>query len=111
MRNVMLLLFIVGCGGGSGVDESKRIVDLSESEIDDVCTYVLAEQGGARTEECEDEDGNLFTVEFPDFDECVEFLLSYEECDATVRQEEECAEKLGDNPCDDPAACRASDDC
>ena len=54
----------------------------------------------------------LFTVDFYDFDGCVEDLLSYpEECPATVRQEEECAEKLGDNPCDDPAACHASDDC
>lgn len=94
-----------------GVDSDKLIAELSETEIDDLCTYILAEQGGARTETCEDADGE-FTVDFPDFDECVETLLAYgEECPATVRQEEECAEKLGDDPCDDPAACHAADDC
>ncbi|MFN0248305.1 MAG: hypothetical protein ACKV2T_15545 [Kofleriaceae bacterium] len=112
MHRVLLVALMLAACGGSGVDSDKLIVELSETEIDDVCTYILAEQGGARTEQCEDEEGNAFTVEFYDFDGCVDSLLSYsEECPATVRQEEECAEKLGVDPCDDPAACHAADDC
>jgi hypothetical protein len=84
---------------------------LSEAEIDDLCGYIIEEQGGARTEVCMDDEGE-FDVEFPTLDECIDSLLNYtEDCPSTVRQEEECAEKLGDDPCDDPAACHASDDC
>jgi hypothetical protein len=102
MRNALLLLVLVGCGGGSGVDNSKLIVDLSDSELDDLCGYILDEQNG--TEECPDD--------FETIDDCVAYLTSYsDDCTATVRNEEECAEKLGDDPCSDPAACHASDDC
>jgi hypothetical protein len=108
---LVAIAMLVACGG-SGVDSDKLVVDLSESEINDLCTYILEEQGGARTETCVDEDEVEYEVEFPDFDECVESLLGYiEDCPATVKQEEECAEKLGEDPCDDPAACHASDDC
>lgn len=112
MRRLIVSLAMLAACGGSGVDEDKLIVDLSDDEIDDVCNYVIEQQGGARTEECMDADGVTFTVEFPDFDGCVDELLSYPEgCGATVRNEEECAEKLGKDPCDDPAACHAADDC
>jgi hypothetical protein len=113
MRTLLVAAFatLVACGGGSGIDTDKQVVELTETEIDDLCDYIIEQQGDARTETCMDDEGE-FTVEFPDFDECVDFLLSYsEDCPSTVRQEEECAEKLGDNPCDDPAACHASDDC
>lgn len=111
MRTLLLFAMLAACGG-SGVDQDKLVVELSESEIDDLCTYIIAEQGGARTEVCTDDEGLEYEIEYPTFDECVEFLLGYlEDCPSTVRQEEECAEKLGDDPCDDPAACHASDDC
>lgn len=113
MRTLLLSLALVAaCSGGSGIDGDKRVVDLSDSEIDDLCNYIIEQQGDARSETCTDEDGVDFTVEFPDFDECVDSMLNYSgDCPSTVHQEEECAEKLGDDPCDDPAACHASDDC
>jgi hypothetical protein len=103
---------LVACKDSSGVDSGKLVVTLSDAEIDDLCNYVIDKQGGARTEECDDGKGGTFTVEFPDFDGCVDDLLSYlDDCTATVRQEEECSEKLGDDPCSDPNACHAADDC
>ena len=112
MRTLLLVAFatLAACKG-SGVDSDKLVVDLSESEMNDLCSYIIEQQGDARTEVCMDDDGE-FTVDFPDFDECVDSMLNYvEDCPSTVRQEEECSEKLGDDPCDDPAACHASDDC
>ena len=113
MRRLFLVAFaMLAACGGSGVDSDKLIVELSDTEIDDLCTYIIDQQGPARTEECEDADGVPYTVEFYDFDGCVDSLLGYiAECPATVRQEEECAERLGDDPCADPTACHAADDC
>ena len=113
MRSLLLLAFatLAACGGGSGIAESKLIVDLSDTEIEDLCDYIIEQQGDARTEVCMDDTGE-FTVDFPSFDECVDTLLGYiDGCTATVRQEEECAERLGDDPCADPTACHTADDC
>jgi len=104
---VMALLAVTACGSSSGVDSNKQIFDLTDGEIDDLCDYILEKQGGARTEVCDDGE-----IEYPDHEECVDYLLSYgEDCTATVSDEEECAEQLGDDPCSDPAACHAADDC
>ncbi len=113
MRSVLVLAFatLAACKSGSGIDESKLIIDLSETEIDDLCDYIISQQGDARTEVCMDDTGE-FTVDFPSFDDCVATLLTYTDgCADTVRQEEECAERLGGDPCSDPVACHASDDC
>ena len=113
MRTLLVVAFatLVACDGGSGIDTDRQVVELSEAEIEDLCDYILVQQGEPRTVVCMDDEGE-FTVDFPDFDECVDSLLNYtEDCPSTVRQEEECAEKLGEDPCDDPAACHASDDC
>src|SRR5687768_10597691 len=112
MRRLLFVAFatLAACDG-SGVDSEKLAVELSDTEIDNLCNYIIEKQGGARSVVCMDDEGE-YTVEFPDFDECVDSIVNYsDECPSTVRQEEECAEKLGDDPCDDPAACHASDDC
>ncbi len=113
MRRLLFVAIatLAACKGGSGVDSDKLVIDLSESEIDDLCGYIIDKQGDGGTEVCTSDTGE-FTVSFPTFDECVDSLLNYVDgCPSTVRQEEECAEKLGADPCDDPAACHASDDC
>ena len=59
---MMSLFLIAACGGGggdSGLDENERLSDLSDDEINTLCEWATAEQGGAgKTTDC----GNEMTV-------------------------------------------------
>jgi hypothetical protein len=41
MRNLLLVVAIVGCGGGSGsgIDGNKKLADLTVAELNEECNY------------------------------------------------------------------------
>ena len=87
-----------GGGAGSGVSQSKQIKDLSANELMDLCTWGTAEMGGENNEtDCGDgSTNNTGTVA-----EClVDLESSYETCDITVGNLEECVRALAADPCD-----------
>lgn len=97
---VSLCLVSIGCGGGdegfSGVDVTKRLGDLSAAEMRDVCTWVIAQQGGeGAVHQCENGD----TVTLDTVDECVAERDGFDTCSVTVRQLEECVLAVGEDVC------------
>lgn len=87
-----------GGSGGSGVDGSAAVGDLSTAEAEDLCDY-LASLQNPRTVTCT-VDGQTTTIELgiaddelaDAIDECVDELSAIPDCTATVDQAESCAE-------------------
>lgn len=88
------------CGGGtgSGVSGSKMVVALSDSELTDLCTYLVDVAGPMRTIDC----GGGFTLEVGGgtVAECkADFQATKTaapNCAATVNDTETCIEDLAD---------------
>jgi len=96
-------VFAISCGGssGSGVSSSKLLVDLSVSEEDDLCNYIVDVEDAPRTVTCSD--GSTVTLE--ESTDC-DFSGFTTSCTATVGDAEDCAQALGNDPCNpDLSAC------
>jgi len=89
---------MMACGGssGSGVSGTKRLVDLSASEQDKLCTFQVDAEGGARTVDC----GGGLMVTIHDKTTCLsDFSHISQTCTATVKQAEQCFDAIGMDPC------------
>ena len=99
MRLTGLAFFVLlaGCGSSdnndevsaSGVGNSKKISELSTSDLETVCSWA-----NETVADCPD--GGLATN-----DECVK-LLDESGCTATVRETEDCIEAMAKQSCEDP---------
>jgi hypothetical protein len=101
---------IIGCSSssGSGVTASKKLIELSASEQDKLCTYTVDIEGGPHTVTCSD---GPITVD--DKATCIaNFSGLGAQCTATVDDAEGCAEAMGKDPCNfDFNACTALISC
>jgi hypothetical protein len=111
----LVTVFAFACGGGgsggSGVDGGKRLVDLSDSEITELCEFAFAADP-EREITCSD---GTVTVGQASVAECVqeanESAAAAPNCPVTVSQYEACISALGDQSDADlcefnfPAAC------
>jgi hypothetical protein len=93
-----VLVWCAACGRGSGVDGDRRLVELSESEILDLCKYFADVEGPERTIDC-----GAFNVRrggASSVSGCVSslgaFHSDYPGCEATVDQLEACVEATTD---------------
>ncbi len=99
-------------GGSSGVSGSKRIDQLTASEIADICEWAIDQFPTSVT--CEG-----VTVEISDSlratarSSCESEAQEIDNCDVTVSQVEACLEAEADNFCgdEDPPECAALDAC
>ena len=102
MRLAFALVLAIGCGGGgsgppSDIDMSKKLVDLSPSELAELCTWEADVTGGPRTVDC----GGGTSTTFKSKDQCVTSLgMTPTTCTVTVGQAESCTEVLSTQPCD-----------
>jgi hypothetical protein len=95
----LMVLALVACGGGSssgsGVSSSKKLTELSSSERDALCGYVVSAEGSVRTQVC---DG--FTITTLSATTCTTGLTTVSaSCTATVDNAETCAEAASDDLC------------
>jgi hypothetical protein len=88
-----LSLFACGGGGGSGLDSDKRLSELTEAELLDLCEYII-DEGPSEPVECDD--GVTYTPQTAA--ECAEDAFP-ESCTATVANAEACAEAIGEDVC------------
>ena len=94
-------LLVGACGGddgGSGVDSSKQIKDLTSDEQMSVCEAGIAAQGGAgKMTNC----GNGVTITVKTVADCVMQMGTYKMkgCTATVGQLDTCNAAIGADPC------------
>lgn len=96
----LLLLgsFVVACSDdSSGVSGSKKLADLSSSEIGALCDYTADVQGGyAVSKMC----GDGITITTDTRAECVATLeATAASCTATVENAEACSEAIGEDLC------------
>lgn len=96
--SALLGLMAVACGGGdssSGVDSSKRLVELTPAELMTLCEWSTAEQGGPGSmHEC----GDGATATIDTVAECVSGVGGLSDtCAYTVAQAESC---VGTEPCE-----------
>ncbi|HEU4726520.1 MAG TPA: hypothetical protein VFT22_01465 [Kofleriaceae bacterium] len=98
-----------GSSSGSGVSGSKKLVELSPSDKDKLCSYTVDVEGGAREVDC----GGGLTVTLEDKASCItDFDGLSASCTATVDDAEGCAEAEGKDPCHvDVGACSALFQC
>ena len=99
---IMVGALLVGaCGGddgGSGVDSTKQIKDLSADERMQECEFGVATQGGAgKTTQC----GNGVSVTVKSVSDCVAQMGVYamHGCTATIAQLDACNAAIGADPC------------
>jgi len=87
-----------GSGGGSGVSGSKKIIDLSAGERQDVCELFVDILGPERMVDCGN--GDIRTVGGEDPAECVTELSSLAtgapNCTVTVSQYQACIDAIAD---------------
>ncbi|HVV88016.1 MAG TPA: hypothetical protein VHE35_33475 [Kofleriaceae bacterium] len=116
-QSSILLLSILGalalsaCGGddgggsSSGVDTSKKLVDLSASDKQTFCAWRVATEGGeGHSTDC----GDGITITTGSVAECVSGFDSFSaSCTATVGDAEGCVEASAANECDPGSACDA----
>jgi hypothetical protein len=94
---------VCGCGGervdddsSSGVDSSRRVTELSDEEIADLCDWSSAELGGYGVErECS---GQTVRTQASQ-QECMNSLGSDPSCTATVGDIEKCINALDGDLC------------
>ena len=97
----VLLGALVACGGdsssGSGVDSSKKLVELDATQRQQLCEYMVEAEGGAAASKmC----GDGITVTVKSATDCVTGLSGLSaSCSATVDSAETCAEAAGDDLC------------
>lgn len=91
-------LMVVACGGssGSGVSGTKKLVELTASEQDKLCSFEVEAEGGPRTVDC----GGGTMVTIHDKGTCLaDFSQISPSCTATVKQAEQCFDAIGMDPC------------
>jgi hypothetical protein len=82
-----------GGGGSSGVSGTS-------AEARQLCTYVIAQQGGTREVMCDE----TTTYIIPSVDECASELEAFPDCPALIVSDVEgCARATGPDPCMRPA--------
>ena len=86
------LLLATGCGEGSGVDTSKFIDELTPAELQQLCEWGEAEQGGAREVSC----GENTTTSVKSAAECA---ADTDLPHCTVSNLEDCINSIGGDPC------------
>lgn len=86
-----------GVNGASGVESSKKLTNLSSSEREQLCDFMVDTWGGAQTKVCSDD----ISVTTYDVDNCnAAFLTNLDaSCEATVRNAESCAKAAGVDVC------------
>jgi hypothetical protein len=111
---VFLSLVLMACGGGSGVDDSKKLSDLSADESKDLCEE-LADSFPEKTVDC---DGQMITIGYDKADCAGTIEPPPASCTATAGDVRDCADALSalsdEQVCtatDLPAACAAISDC
>jgi hypothetical protein len=95
---LVLGVLAIGCGAdSSGVDGSKKIIDLSPAERGDVCDYTSDVQGGYGTMKvC----GDGLTLSVKQRMDCITNLEeTVAGCTATVENLEACSEAVGEDLC------------
>jgi len=93
------LCAVAACGGGgSGVSSGKTLVSLSDSEITDLCEYLVDVAGPARTVDCGG--GDTVMIGGGSVSACTTGLKAARtedpSCGATVNDAESCSEDLSD---------------
>jgi hypothetical protein len=98
IASLFLGSFLVACADdSSGVDASKKLADLSASEIGDLCDYTSEVEGGyGASKVC----GDGITITVKSREACVAMLdATVASCPATVENAEACAEAIGEDLC------------
>jgi len=98
LGTVVLGVLVLGCGeDSSGVDGSKRLLDLSATEQGDVCDYTSDVQGGyGSSKVC----GDGITLSVKQRGDCIANLeATVAGCAATVADLEACSEAVGEDLC------------
>src|SRR5262245_18270910 len=89
---------LVACSSssGSGIDSTKKITELTSSERQQLCEYMVEAEGGAHSKMC----GDGLTITVKSATECSAGLSTLSaSCTATVDNAEACAEAAGDDLC------------
>lgn len=85
-----------GSSSGSGVESTKKLTELSTSERQQVCDYMVEAEGGVHSKTC----GDGITITVKSAADCTTSLGSFSStCAATVDSAEACAEAAGDDLC------------
>ena len=90
--------FLTACSDdSSGVDGSKKLADLSLSEMGDLCDYTSDVEGGyGASKMC----GDGFSISVQSREACIAQLeATVAGCTATVDNAEACAEAIGEDLC------------
>ncbi len=99
MKWLSVVALCAACGGsGSGVDGSKQIVDLDDSETRALCEYRLELDGTEREIDCGN--GLVITLAGGSVDLCITGSVNFREmfpnCKVTVDELEACLEEWAD---------------
>lgn len=118
MKKLLLAMVMTACGGSSsgGVDRSLLVVDMTDGEVTDECTY-LFDNYPEMSVTCSADDTT--TVGEKSVADCVDNYNSTidnaPDCPVTVGQAEDCLSQFYDDPCAAslPASCNVlfSQDC
>lgn len=85
-----------GSSSGSGVDSTKKLTELSTTERQQVCDYMVQAEGGVHSKTC----GDGITINVKSAADCTTSLAGFKSsCTATVDNAEACAEAAGDDLC------------
>ncbi len=103
LRVIPFVIFgmVVGCSdsgssSGSGVDAGKKLIELTASERQQVCAYMVEAEGGVHSKMC----GDGLTITVKSAAECTTSVAAFSTtCTATVDNAETCAEAAGDDLC------------
>jgi hypothetical protein len=83
-------------GSGSGVETTKKLTELSTSERQQLCDYMVEAEGGVHSKMC----GDGITISVKSASECTTAFSGFSaSCTATVDNAEACAEAAGDDLC------------
>jgi hypothetical protein len=97
----MVIAFLAACSdsdssSGSGVDQNKKLIELTSSERQQLCEYMVEAQGGVHSKMC----GDGLTITVMSASECDEGFAGFApSCAATVDHAEACGEAAGDDLC------------
>jgi hypothetical protein len=92
-----LVVALIGCGGGNGLDPSKKLVDLTPAEYMRLCDDAPRPAGSKNGSVSCPGGGDSPDVNDPDA--CLSLTLS-PDCTATVADSEQCTMALSNDPCD-----------
>jgi hypothetical protein len=85
-----------GSSSGSGVEPTKKLIELSATERTQLCEYMVEAEGGMHSKTC----GDGITISVKSAADCATGLSTFKStCTATVDNAEACAEAAGDDLC------------